>query len=166
MVSSYANAISQEVLVDLLGFFIGCIVGWFSRNLKANLKGKGSSVFYAVVVIVYILVLVICLVLALNSSNGLLTCPETSDAAEFKQMLHRQNMSLAMLAAFVGAAVGWKIRSFLLPTKEEELPKTNGSCPTITCAGIVQCIHICILLSFFIIFSSKAAQCTKRNTSD
>jgi len=166
MGSSYADAISQEVLVDLLGFFIGCIVGWFSCNLKANLKGKGSSFFYAVVVIVYVLVLGVCLILALNSSNGLLTCPETSDAAEFKHMLHRQNMFLAMLAAFVGAAVGWQIRSCLLPTKEEELPKISGSCPTITYTGIIQSIHICILLSFFIIVSSKAAQCAKKNTSD
>jgi len=61
MVLSYADSISQEVLAEVFGFFMGCILGWLGKDNCTSKNGKKA------LKITYVLGLFLCMIMILSN---------------------------------------------------------------------------------------------------
>jgi len=153
MVLSYADSISQEVLAEVFGFFLGCILGWLGKDTCTSINGKRA------LKIAYVLGLFLCMIMILSNKDGLITCPVAEGKAELSAMMHRQTISLAFLGLFFGSNVGWLLNPKSLPF--EVLPKYDHSSSSTS----LECYHICYVLFIviiYILFCCKAALCTRK----
>jgi len=157
MVLSYANSISQEVIIEVIAVLFGGGLGWLAKDFSRD--QCFSKVHNLLMKIGYLLVCLLILTKFLANSDGLITCPVATSEAELRDILYFQNISLALFGMFVGATIGW-ITNQTNHSNKEKLPRYHDD---FTNNHPSSCLNIyCLALMFIYILTCwKAASCAK-----